>query len=259
MEADGLINLFVQLASTLYVVRSKPTADAFGLKIAVLMNRNWIALMTLLFGGVSLGNNARAEVIAVGMNAFPASSMVIDFTGLPLGLEVNGLTISGVRFDFTVGGTPLNEAVVLAGGTGGNNVSSPAITQTSLTNPPGILAVTLPSAVNLFGYGFGLLSTETTVANATSISAFSGTTLLGSVSFSGSRDPNFTGGFAGISSTTPFDIVALTFNQMAGPRPSSFSVDNLRFAAVPEPSTFLLVLGVAAVICCWRSRLRVRD
>lgn len=218
------------------------------------MKRNCIALIMLLFGGVSLGNNARADVIAVGVNAFPTSSTVISFTGLPDGLEVNGLTTSGVRFDYAVGGTPLNGALVIDGGPGNtNNISPPNIV--SVGNNAGSLAVTLPSAVNLFGYGFAILN-RTTVANATSVSAFSGTTLLGSVSFSGSPAPDFAGGFAGILSTTPFNRVALTFNSTAA---SAFAVDNLRFASVPEPSTFLLIFGICAVMYCCRSRLGVRE
>src|SRR6478752_3471298 len=165
-----------------------------------------VAWVTLVLGGVLLGSNARADVLAVGVNAFPASSALIDFNGLPYGLEVNGLTVSGVSFDYTVNGAPLNGAVQIIDGSGTtNNISPPNIV--GITT--GVLGITLPSPVNLFGYGFAIAvrgGGVLTIDNVTSVSAFSGTTLLGRVSFSGhpdSGDPNssISGGFAGILST----------------------------------------------------------
>ena len=35
MQVDGFVNLFVEFAASLYVMRSEPTADAFVLKIRV--------------------------------------------------------------------------------------------------------------------------------------------------------------------------------------------------------------------------------
>ncbi|MFL6451928.1 MAG: PEP-CTERM sorting domain-containing protein [Bryobacteraceae bacterium] len=206
-----------------------------------------------VFLGISLGIHARADVIGVGPSAFPALSTVVDFTGLPTNREVNGLTVAGVRFDYTVAGAPLNGAVVIDGGPGvTNNVSPPNIV--SVGNNTGILNITLPSAVNLLGYGFAILN-GVTIANATSVSAFSGSTLLGSVSFTGRPDPGFTGGFAGISSTTAFNRVALTFNSAAAP---AFAVDNVRFASIPEPSTLALVLGVGVLFLAGALRSRIR-
>src|SRR4051812_25699553 len=93
------------------------------------MTRKLLAVIALLMGGLLLGSNARADVIGVGTSAFPASSTVIDFTGLPNGLEVNGLTVSGVGFDYTVNGSPVNGAfaIIDAGGGTTNNISPPNI------------------------------------------------------------------------------------------------------------------------------------
>jgi len=218
------------------------------------MSRNCITTIMLLYCGISASINTRADVIAVGINSFPSSATVLAFTGLPTGLEVNGLTTSGVRFDYTVGGTPLNGALIIDGGPGvSNNISPPNIV--SVGNDAGTLALTLPSSANVFGYGFAILNSGT-VANATAVSAFNGTTLLGSVSFAGRPDPNFTGGFAGILSTTPFNRVALTFNSSSAP---AFAVDNVQFATVPEPSTLLSSVGACALLllyCCPSSKQR---
>src|SRR5436305_11483951 len=185
------------------------------------MTRKLMAVIALLIGELLLGSNARADVIGVGTSAFPASSTVIDFTGLPNGLEVNGLTVSGVGFDYTVNGAPVNGAVIIDAGVGTtNNISPPYIRgRFPLFTGTGILGITLPSPVNLFGYGFAVSARGGGVfpfPNLTSVSAFSGNTLLGSVSFTGNPDTgdplsNVSGGFAGILSTTAFNRVALTF------------------------------------------------
>ena len=184
-----------------------------------------------------------ASVVAVPPTAFPAGSTLITFDGLTDGTEVNGLTFDGVSFTYTVAGSPLNGAVDIDGGPGvTNNITPPNIV--SVGNNSGTLTLTLHSEENLFGYGFAILS-GVVVPNATTISLFDGATPVGSLAYSGSPDPSFTGGFAGIDSTLPFNRVALTFNATAAP---AFAVDNIRFAAapVPEPSTtWLLAAGLA--------------
>jgi hypothetical protein len=202
----------------------------------------WSALIASAF---LLGGDARADVIAVGPGAFPASSPTLTFTGLAFGTEVNGLMVNGVTFNYTVGGTPSNGTVTIDDGPGTtNHIVAPNIV--SIGKNTGTLTVTLPSPANLFGYGFAILN-GVTISNATSIAAFSGSTLLGSLSFAGAPDPDFTGGFAGIQSTVPFDRLALTFNSTAAP---AFAVDNIVYAStVPEPATVLfLVIGCVVLI-----------
>ncbi len=208
--------------------------------------------LTFVFSGLLLGATAQADIIAVGPGAFPSNATVISFSGLATGTEVNGLTVNGARFDYTVGGSPLNGAVIIDGGPGTTkHISPPNIV--SIGRNTGVLTVTLPSSANLFGYGFAMLN-GVAVANATTISAFSGTTLLGSLSFPGAPDPAFTGGFAGIQSTTSFNRLGLTFNSSVA---SAFALDNLTFAsAVPEPSSLLLaVLGLGA-LATFSARIR---
>ena len=203
---------------------------------------------------VVLGSNASADVISISPSAFPPSSTLLNFNGLANGTEVNGLTVNGVSFTYLVGGSPLNGAVIINGGPGiTNNITPPNIV--SVGNNTGTLIITLPSPVNLFGYGYALLS-GSAVTNATTISVFSGITPLGSLSYNGVLDPFFTGGFAGIQSTIPFDRVAVNFNSVAAP---AFALDNIRFAntttVIPEPATLLLLgTGLAGVAARVRKR-----
>ena len=186
-----------------------------------------------------LGSRASASVIPISAGSFPLGSTLITFTGLADGTEVNGLIVNGVQFSYSAG----NGNVVIDGGPGiTNNISPPNIV--SIGNSAGTLTLLLPGLENMFGYGFAVLSTVP-VANATTISLFSGATAVGSLSYNGVPDPSFAGGFAGIQSTILFDRVQLTFNSVAAP---AFALDNVRFAnaVVPEPTTMLLV-GTALV------------
>jgi hypothetical protein len=207
--------------------------------------RGWIVVICCLLFLKVLETNALATVISIGPGSFPSGSLLIDFTGLATGTEVNGLTVNGVHFTYTVGGVPLNGAVIIDGGPGTtNNIAPPNIV--SIGNDTGTLTMALPALTTLFGYGYAILATAT-VPNATTISLFSGITPVGSLSYLGLPDPVFTGGFAGIQSTIPFDEVAVTFNSAAAP---AFALDNVRIAttAVPEPTTLLLMASALGVL-----------
>jgi hypothetical protein len=162
------------------------------------------------------------------------------------GTEVNGLTVNGIGFTYSLG----SGRVVIGGGPGvTNNVSPPNIVSVALGNNTGMLTLTLPSFVDTFGYGYAILSVGS-VVNATTISLFSGVTPVGSLSYNSIPDPFFSGGFAGIQSTIPFDRVQLTFNSVAAP---AFALDNIRTfsttSAVPEPTTIVLMAtGLGALL-----------
>ena len=188
---------------------------------------------------------AGAQLIAVPASAFPVSSTLITFNGLADGVDVNGLVIGGVAFSYSLG----NGNVIIDGGPGTTNNVDPQ-NAVSFGSPNGILTVVLPGYFDMFGFGYALL-TVGQIPNATTITAFNGATNLGNVSFTGVNDPQFTGGFAGVQSTTPFDRVQFSFSQSA----PAFAFDNVRLNAaanlqtVPEPSTTLLVgAGLAVVV-----------
>lgn len=210
--------------------------------------RKSVLALSLFLGAALSMSTTQAGVITVGQGAFPASSTLLTFTGLAAGTEVNGLTVGGVLFTYSLG----NGNVVIDGGPGvTNNVSPPNIV--SVGNDTGILTLTLAGFADLFGYGYAVLNTVP-VANATTITLFSGATNVGTLSYNGVPDPAFTGGFAGIQSTVPFNRVTLTFNAAAAP---AFALDNVRLATVPEPSAILLVLSGAAALF-WQRRTRLR-
>ena len=135
-----------------------------------------------------------------------------------------------------------------------NNIVPPNIV--SVGNNTGVLSMTLPSLADMFGYGYAVLNTVAVTA-ATTISLFSGATPVGSLSYNGVPDPVFTGGFAGIQSTIPFDTVRVTFNSAAAP---AFALDNIRThpvgpTTVPEPPTMLLIAtGIPLLLFFRRTR-----
>jgi hypothetical protein len=184
-------------------------------------------------------------VTTVGPGAFPAGSTVITFDGLLDGTEVNGLSVGSVLFNYNLG----NGQVIIDGGPGvTDNISPPNVV--SIGNNTGTLTLTLGGLFDTFGFGYAILNT-TPVLNATTITLFSGAANVGTLSYNGVPDPSFTGGFAGIRSTIPFDVVQMTFNSTDAP---AFALDNIRLAtAIPEPSTAVLIV-TGALAFWWRRR-----
>ena len=208
-------------------------------------SRMKLVIVLSVFLGTALSTSvAKATVVGVGPGAFPAGSTLITFTGLPDGTEVNGLIVGGVLFNYSLG----NGNVIIDGGPGvTNNINPQNIV--SVGNPTGILTLLLPGLATTFGYGYAILNTIP-VPNATTITLFSGATNVGSLSYNGLPDPTFTGGFAGIQSTIPFDRVQITF--AVAP---AFALDNVRIANVPEPTTMLLLgTGLAGLAARVRRR-----
>ena len=109
---------------------------------------------------------------------------------------------------------------------------------------PGVLSLTFPTPMQSFGYGYAINTTLASDPIATSITLFDGATNLGTLSYTGTPDPSFTGGFAGIQSDTPFTSANVTFDSANAP---AFAFDYVRFeTSVPEPGS-LAILGVGGV------------
>jgi len=183
---------------------------------------------------------AWASTIAIGIGAFGPGSTLTTFTGLSIGTEVNNLVVDGLLFQYSLG----NGDVIIDGGPGlTNNIAPPNIV--SVGNDSGVIAITFPSLITQFGYGFAIRSSAVVPAS-TSISLFDGPVPVGSLSYAGAPDPIFTGGFAGIQSTLAFNRAELTFNSGVA---SAFALDNIRTSSVPEPGTLLLVgAGIGAIV-----------
>lgn len=212
------------------------------MRLASTLRRARTRALPLVLGAAALATASHAAaaqtVVPIGMGAFPLGTTLLTFAGLTTGTEVNGLSVGGVSFTYSLG----NGNVIIDGGPGTtNNIAAPNVVSTG--NNSGILTLSLPGFSSMFGYGFAILSNGV-VADATTITLFSGATNVGALSYAGAPDPSFTGGFAGIQSTVPFNRVDIRFSTAA----PAFALDNVRFAAttVPEPAT----LGLAAAGLC---------
>lgn len=205
-----------------------------------------------VFIGLSLATTGMNASVVPVSSSFFTGDPVTTFTGLSTGTEVNGLTTNGITFHYLLGGVPTNGQVIIDGGPGvTNNISPPNIV--SVGNDSGTLMLTLSGLANAIGYGFAV-DTGAVLANATTITLFNGSTNVGSLSFGASPNPTFAGGFAGISSTLPFNIVDINFNAAQAP---AFAVDNIVVGAgappIPEPETLVLVAsGIAGLVAARR-------
>ena len=213
--------------------------------ISLLMNIITPLSILALFLLTAAPNNA--ALTPISPPDFPAGAVVLDFSGLIDGTEVNGLVFDGVPFQVTENGSPTNGIVVIDGGPGITpHISPPNLV--SISDLDGVaLGISLPNLATKFGYGYALRS-ENTVPAATTINLFAGITPIGSITFTGTPDPFFTGGFAGVASDTPFDRAVLTFSDIG----EAFAVDNVTFASSVSEQEATLILfstGIFAILC----------
>lgn len=192
-------------------------------------------------------SSANSQVVAIGSGAFAASPPPLTFDSPAIGTEVNGLSLSGFQFAYSLGSAQL---AITTGPGLTNNVSDPSIVSVGANN--GVLTIILPSLSNQFGFGFALLA-QANLAFGTSVTVLNGATSLGNLLYAAPLDPLFAGGFAGIRSVSAFDRVQLSFNSASA---DAFAVDNLVYTSVvPEPSSLLLTAcGIGALWFSYRRR-----
>jgi hypothetical protein len=203
------------------------------------------ALPTLAFYilAVSFSN---AALTPIGPLDFASGATTVDFAALPPGTEANGLVLNGVLFQVTKNGLPTNGIVIVDAGPGlTGNIAPPNLVSVFDINGVALI-VSLPDLTTQFGYGYAI-NAQVPVPAATTIQLFAGSTPIGSISFAGIPDPNFTGGFAGVASDTAFDRAVLTFSDLG----DAFAVDNVTFArtvADQESTSILLSVGVFVLL-----------
>ena len=199
---------------------------------------------------------ASATVIPIGIGAFGPGSTLTTFTGLASGTEVNGLTVDGILFQYSLGSSGVAIGV---GPNTTNNINPPAVVSNPGSDSSGILTMILPASIDTFGYGYALFGTGT-ILNGATISLFHGTTPVGSLSYTATPDPTFPGGFAGIQSTLAFNRVEATFNSDLS---VAFALDNVRrgpAVTVPETTSLMLIgTGLLGMIRLFRRKLQAGD
>lgn len=194
------------------------------------------AFRTLLAVAFFLAVAASAHAVLVTLPAAALSApavapgTIVNFGEVSVGTAIHTLTIKGFTFSENIPG-----ATVSAGGPGTTlNLTIPSAQSGGGYSPASyVLTVTMPTATTQFGFGFAILDFSPT-PNAVTITAYNGATNLGSITYPGTPDPSFAGGFAGIGSSDPFTSARITF----GPTAAAFAIDNL---AVPEPGSLLLL------------------
>jgi hypothetical protein len=132
---------------------------------------------------------------------------------LPTNTEANGLIVDGVLFQATKNGSSTNGVVIVDGGPGTTgNITPPNLVSLSDLNAIALI-VSLPNLAIQFGYGYAL-NAAVSIPVATTIELFASSAPVGSISFTGTPDPIFTGGYGGVASDTPFDRAVLTFSDV---------------------------------------------
>jgi hypothetical protein len=197
---------------------------------------------------------SHATLIPIGSLDFASGATVLNFSTLADNTEANGLVLDGVLFQVTKNSSSTNGIVIVDGGPGTTgNISPPNLV--SISDLDGVaLIVSLPNLTTEFGYGYAIRA-EISVPAATTIDLFAGPTPVGSISFTGSPDPIFTGGFAGVASDAPFDRAVLTFSDVG----DAFAVDNVTFSAnkaSDEGQTLILLSAGVSLLLFLRGRRR---
>lgn len=162
---------------------------------------------------------------------------------------VNGVSIAGVTFGFTVNGNASDQAIY--GGTlptSTTNVTPPAL----VGSTRGVLTLSFAQATDFLSFGIAFNSFNT-LDPAVTVQLFDGSlSLIGSFTLRTLSTTSFTEGLFNRSGVS-IGRAVLTFN----PNVSTFALDNLSFnsLAIPEPAALVLLgTGLAALAALTKKR-----
>jgi hypothetical protein len=202
------------------------------------------------FASILIAVSAHASLMVVPEASLSSPAVnaatIVHFDEIASNSPINGKTIKGFTFSEN---TP--NAIIDGGPGNTNQITQPNLVSQGAFSPGTyVLTINMPAVELSFGFGFAILNTNAT-ADALTVTLFNGVTNLGSLTYGGSPDPTFDGGFAGIGSTVGFTSAQITF----GPAASEYAIDNV--AAVPEPGTWLMGAALSSVILFARRRASV--
>lgn len=194
--------------------------------------------------------------------ATPAAALTIDFNTRANGNPFIGMSDSFMAGEYALSGLSINDSDPSVGSTFVNltnagNVGTPIsgyyLNVGAFTNRP-------PAAV-AFDFGAGAQNVQFDFATPTgdiSVFAFGPGGFLGAFLFSGSSAFLNQAGFGvEAGSANVFGLGTITSLLIQAPTNQALIIDNLNFAPVPEPSTYLMVLaGLGLLVGFARRRSR---
>ena len=179
-----------------------------------------------------------------------AHAVLVQFNELP-NQPADGVSLQGVAFHFTIGGSVSTDArfnsVAL-----GSNTTLNLQTSTLEGSADGVLTLDFAKPISLLSFNLARL-TGATLTGAT-VSLFdSALTGFATTPVTISKLVTYSEALYSYTGSTPVKRAVVTFNPGAGPR---FAIDNLAFTPVPEPGTFLAGVLLTGVCACARQRRR---
>lgn len=194
--------------------------------------------------------DCQAGIVSVDQSAFSGSEMVVDFNTPFIDETLFTNQFSGLGVTFSGGLYTLQEPVdtALFPANGGGQIASNWLYSEEPGLQTTVIDIYFANPVNRVGFWREMWPIDTLT-----VTAFSGTASLGSVSFAGGFPIVYFTGVEDLS--TSFDRIQLA---MSGPDNNFLAIDDLRFeaASVPEPASLTLLVSGLGIMGLMTTRRR---